>query len=157
MSCLFLTLFYFLVFRLNNGHLPKEPAIIFGDFNFRLDTKSVVEVWNMIFYCMIKKDYLKKCSYSNYMFIYVHFHFQSLCAGLHSQHVRKDGENCPFKIIYRDSKSSDKVIYYYCIINLTLQQICHIFYSRSFCYHDALHLLLVFFYLRPCFTVLFSQ
>ncbi|XP_031552090.1 inositol polyphosphate-5-phosphatase A-like isoform X3 [Actinia tenebrosa] len=82
--------------KLNNGPLPKEPAMIFGDFNFRLDTKSVVE---------------------------------SLCAGLHSQHVRKDGENCPFKIIYRDAKSSDKIV-------LTLEHRKFIVQDQSHFHHD---------------------
>ncbi|EDO49130.1 predicted protein [Nematostella vectensis] len=63
--------------RLENDSLPKAPCILFGDFNFRLDTKAVVE---------------------------------SLCAGLQSQYIRKDGESIPSKVLFRDKKISDKVV-----------------------------------------------
>lgn len=62
--------------RLHQSSIPLVPHILFGDFNFRLDNKRVVE---------------------------------SLCAGLPQQHIRKDGESSPSKIIFRDRKKADKV------------------------------------------------
>lgn len=38
------------------------------------------------------------------------FYLQSLCAGLPQQHIRKDGESSPSKIIFRDRKKADKVL-----------------------------------------------
>lgn len=38
-----------------------------------------------------------------------HGSLQSLCAGLPQQHIRKEGETTPSKIIYRDRKKAEKV------------------------------------------------
>lgn len=74
------------------------PHMIFGDFNFRLDNKRVVE---------------------------------SLCAGLPQQHIRKEGESTPSKIIYRDRKKADKVF-------LTLEPRIFKFHDQSiFRYHNG--------------------
>ncbi|KAJ7385542.1 Type I inositol 1,4,5-trisphosphate 5-phosphatase [Desmophyllum pertusum] len=75
--------------RLLESSTPLVPHMIFGDFNFRLDNKRVVE---------------------------------SLCAGLPQQHIRKEGETTPSKIIYRDRKKAEKVF-------LTLE-------PRIFKFHD---------------------
>ncbi|XP_078357888.1 inositol polyphosphate-5-phosphatase A-like isoform X2 [Oculina patagonica] len=75
--------------RLQQSSIPLVPHMIFGDFNFRLDNKRVVEF---------------------------------LCAGLPQQHIRKDGESTPSKIIFRDRKKADKVF-------LTLE-------PRKFMIHD---------------------
>lgn len=84
--------------RLQQSSLPLVPHIIFGDFNFRLDNKRVVE---------------------------------SLCAGLPQQHVRKDGESSPSKIIFRDRKKADKVF-------LTLEARIFKFHDQSiFRYHNG--------------------
>ncbi|XP_020603677.1 type I inositol 1,4,5-trisphosphate 5-phosphatase-like [Orbicella faveolata] len=75
--------------RLHESSIPLVPYMLFGDFNFRLDNKRVVE---------------------------------SLCAGLPQQHIRKDGESTPSKIIFRDRKKADKIF-------LTLE-------PRIFKFHD---------------------
>ncbi|XP_068708650.1 inositol polyphosphate-5-phosphatase A-like isoform X2 [Montipora capricornis] len=84
--------------RLHHSSIPLVPHILFGDFNFRLDNKRVVE---------------------------------SLCAGLPQQHIRKDGESSPSKLIFRDRKKADKVL-------LTLEPRIFKFHDESiFRYHNG--------------------
>ncbi|XP_029203657.1 inositol polyphosphate-5-phosphatase A-like isoform X3 [Acropora millepora] len=84
--------------RLHHSSIPLVPHILFGDFNFRLDNKRVVE---------------------------------TLCAGLPQQHIRKDGESSPSKIVFRDRKKADKVF-------LTLEPRIFKFHDESiFRYHNG--------------------
>ncbi|XP_027057183.1 type I inositol 1,4,5-trisphosphate 5-phosphatase-like [Pocillopora damicornis] len=84
--------------RITKSSIPVVPHTVFGDFNFRLDNKRVVE---------------------------------ALCAGLPQQHIRKEGESTPSKIIYRDRKKADKVF-------LTLEPRIFKFHDQSiFRYHNG--------------------
>ena len=41
----FLFIYQSFFVRLHHSCLPMAPHVLFGDFNFRLDNKRVVEVW----------------------------------------------------------------------------------------------------------------
>lgn len=104
---LFLTVLF--ASSITDSRNSSPPFFLFGDFNFRLDTRSLVQVLNNLFLCKLSWC-VSAWHFDIYPSLCLCFCEQHLSTSANVQRVKKDSSNEVEKIICKEKDNDHQVV-----------------------------------------------